>query len=156
LDAASRHNAVVFSEEDYYHRSCTADTWNGYIIEGFVLPDRYWGGVRIRDDKLTLTVMPMFEAIGAVFDFRVVPLPGQSVLLGLMTSKVETDFDAPSGFTLNGPSDLKSKEVLGAFYPAPHDLGIASLDYRQRGPVVRAAAGGGAGVDPVVWSRAIL
>ena len=129
LDAARRHNAVVFSEEDYYYRRCTPDAWNGYVIEGFVLEDQYWGGVRNRDGKLTLTVMPMFEALGAVFDFRVVPLPGQPVLLGLITSKVETAFDTPSGFTLGGPSDLESMEALSAVYPAPEDLGIASLDY---------------------------
>jgi hypothetical protein len=131
LDADGRHNAVVFSEEDYYYRRCTPDTWNGYVIEGFVLKDRYWGAVRNCEGKLTMSMMPMFEAVGAVFEFRVVPLPGQPVLLGLMTSKVETGFDTPSGFTLNGPSDLKSEEALAAIYPAPEDLGISSsLDYR--------------------------
>ena len=130
LDAASRHNAVVFSEEDYYYRGCTPDTCNGYIVEGFVLQERYWGAVRNREGKLTMTVMPMFEAIGAVFEFRVVPLPGQPALLGLVTSRYRTDFDTPSGFALSGPSDLESSEVLSAIYPAPEDLGVASLDYR--------------------------
>lgn len=31
---------------------------------------------------------------------------------------------------MNGPSDLRSKEVLAAVYPAPKDLSIVSLDYR--------------------------
>ncbi len=130
LDSASRHNAIVFSEDDYYYRRCSPDTWNGYVIEGFVLENQYWGAVRNREGKLTVTVMPMFEAIGAIFDFRVVPLPGQPVLLGLMTSRLRTDFGTPSGFTLNGPSDLKSKEALSAIYPAPEVLGVSSLDYR--------------------------
>ena len=129
LDAASRRKAIVFSEDDYYYRRCTPDTWNGYVIEGFVSEDRYWGAVRNRDGKLTMSVMPMFEAIGAVFELRVVSLPGQPVLLGLMTSRIETNFDMPSGFTLNGPSDQESKEVLSAVYPAPKDLDVSSLDY---------------------------
>ncbi len=33
-----------------------------------MLEDQYWGAVRNREGKLMLTVMPMFETIGAVFD----------------------------------------------------------------------------------------
>lgn len=130
LGSRSR-DTVIFSEEDYYYRRCTPDTWNGYVIEAFVLEDRYWGAVRKREGKLTLAVMPMFEAIGAVIELRVVPLPGQPLLLGLMVSKLTTSFAVPSGFTLNGPSDLKTNQVLHAVYPAPEDLGLPRLDYGQ-------------------------
>lgn len=126
-----RRDTVIFTEEDYYYRGCTPDTWNGYVIEAFVLEERYWGAVRHREGKLALNAMPMFEAVGAVFEFRVVPLPGQPLLLGLMVSRLETAFDVPSGFTLNGPSDLKTTQVLHAVYPAPEDLGIPKLDYEQ-------------------------
>jgi hypothetical protein len=76
-----------------------------------------------------MSVMPTFEAIGAVFELRVLSLPGQPILLGLMTSRIETSFDTPSGFTLNGPSDQETKEALSAVYPAPEDLDLSSLDY---------------------------
>jgi hypothetical protein len=122
-------NTIIFSEEDYYYRRCTPDTWNGYAVEVFVLEERYWGAVRKRDGKLTLNVMPMFEAVGAVFEFRVVPLPDQPLLLGLLVSRLETEFDVPSGFTLSGPSDLKTTQVLNAVYPAPAEVGIPKLDY---------------------------
>jgi hypothetical protein len=37
-----------------------------------MIEDQYWGAVRNREGKLMLTVMPMFETIGAVFDLRIV------------------------------------------------------------------------------------
>jgi len=58
-----------------------------------------------------------------------VPLPYQPLLLGLLVSRLETEFDVPSGFTLSGPSDLKTTQVLNAVYPAPEDVGIPKLDY---------------------------
>lgn len=88
LNSANKGGAVVFSEEDYYYRNCTPDTWNGYVIEGFVLEERYWGAVRQREGKLVMNAMPMFEAVGAVFEFRVVPLPKQPILLGLIVSRI--------------------------------------------------------------------
>jgi hypothetical protein len=74
----------------------------------------------------------MFETIGAVFDLRIVPLSGQIVLLGLLMSRVRTYFEPPSGFNFNGSSDLKSKKVLAAVYPAPQDFGGSSLNYGEQ------------------------
>ncbi|HET7477943.1 MAG TPA: hypothetical protein VFJ72_00365 [Rubrobacteraceae bacterium] len=130
LDGIGKSNVIAFAEEDYYYRACTPDTWNGYLIEGFVLEERYWGATRHRGGKLLLTVMPMFEAIGAVFEFRVVPLPGQPLLLGMLVSRVRTEFQSPSGFTLSGPADVREELALAALYPAPQDLEASSLDYR--------------------------
>jgi hypothetical protein len=106
-----------------------ADLFAGYVIEEFVLEDRYWTAVRNREGKLTLTVMPMFEAVGAVFNFKVVPLPGQTVLLGIIMSRARTNFEPPYGFNFNGTSDLQFKKILTVVYPAPQILSGSSLDY---------------------------
>lgn len=122
---------VAFGEEDYYYRRCTPDTWNGYLIEGFVFPDVFWGTVRNRGGKLIATLLsPMFETVAPVFDYRVVPLPGQPILLGFLVSRVQTSFSSPSGFSLHSPSDLG--DALFAQYP-PQLLtdSAESLDYRQ-------------------------
>ncbi len=125
-----KRDVIAFTEEDYYYRGCTPNTWNGYVIEGFVLEERYWGATRRRGEKLALTVMPMFEAIGAVFELRVVPLPEQPLLLGLMVSRITTEFQSPSGFVLNGPANIEESQALAALYPAPEDFVTSSLDYR--------------------------
>lgn len=130
LGNTAKRDIIAFTEEDYYYRRCTPDTWNGYVVEGFVLEERYWGATRRRGEKLVLTVMPMFEAIGAVFEFRVVPLLEQPLLLGLLVSRVTTKFQSPSGFVLNGPGDLEESQALAALYPAPGKLEASSLDYR--------------------------
>ena len=43
LNGTGKRGVIAFIEEDYYYRGCTPDTWNGYVIEGFVLEERYWG-----------------------------------------------------------------------------------------------------------------
>ena len=87
-----------------------ADLFAGCVIEGFVLEDRYWIAVRNREGKLTLTVMPMFEAIGAVFNFGVAPLPGQTILLGMFMSRARTNFEPPYGFNFNRTCHLPFKK----------------------------------------------
>ena len=93
-----------------------------------MLETRYWDAGRNRIGNLTLTVMPMFETFVVVFDFRTVALSGQIVLLGLLSSRVRINLEPPSGFNFDGPSDLKSEEVLAAVYLAPQDFGGSSLN----------------------------
>ena len=106
-----------------------ADLFAGYVIEGFVLEDRYWTTGRNREGKLTLTVIPMFEAIGAVFEFGVALLPGQTILLSMFMSRARTNAEPPYGFNFNGTSDLQFKKILTVVYPAPQILSGSSLDY---------------------------
>lgn len=69
---------MSFSEEDFYYRRCTPETWNGYLVEGFVFPDVFWGTARSRGGKLIMSLLSsMFEAVAPVFDYRVVSLPGR-------------------------------------------------------------------------------
>ncbi len=85
LKNTGRSDVVTFSEEDFYYRGCTPETWNGYIIEAFVFPDVFWGTVRSRGGKLIASLLsPMFEAVAPGFDYRVIPLPGQPILLGFL------------------------------------------------------------------------
>jgi hypothetical protein len=76
LNDVGRDDVAILSEEDFYYRRCTPDTWNGYFVEGFVFPDVIWGTVRNRGGKLIMSLLsPMFEAVAPVFDYRVVSLP---------------------------------------------------------------------------------
>jgi hypothetical protein len=93
------------------------------------LEERYWSAVHDREGRLTVNVKPMFEAIAAELVYRVVPLTGQSLLLGLLASRLKTAFEVPSGSALNCPADLKPNQQLSAIYPAAEDPGIPKLDH---------------------------
>ncbi len=63
-------DTIVFSEEDFYYRGCTPESWNGYLIEVFLFPNEYWAGIRNRNGRLTLSLaFNGFEASDAVIDF---------------------------------------------------------------------------------------
>ena len=134
VDQAEGKQLTLFGENDYYYRRCTPDSWNSYLIEGFVFPNDYWGGVRKQEGRFVLTLAyPRFEAANAVLEFRVLPLPGQPVFLGIMASRFITGMPR-SGFSLHSPSDRKADESVGtalmAIYPAPPEIeGIRKLDY---------------------------
>ena len=138
--ATQREGNVVFEEDDYYYRDCTRDTWNGYLVEGFVmpryrpiraanitpkgfvLPIRFPVPVRSQTDAgiILPSRTPLFEGPGtAIFNLRLVELPDQELVIGLMVTRTRFGFDAPSGFVLSGPSDMKHS--INAMYPAPGD-----------------------------------
>ena len=72
----------------------------------------------------------MFETVAPVFEYSVVPLPGQPILLGFLVSRVKTDFRSPSGFSLHGPGTPEGQDGLLAQYPAQaEDLPAQKLDY---------------------------
>ena len=93
------------------------------------MEERYWSAVHDREGRLTVNVKPMFEAIAAELVYRVVPLTGQSLLLGLLASRLKIAFEVPSGSALNCPADLKPNQQLSAIYPAAEDPGIPKLDH---------------------------
>lgn len=121
LKPSDRADTIVFSEEDFYHRDCTPDSWSSYVIEGFVFPRAFWSAVRKPAGTYRLSLaQPQFEVPGAVLEFHVIPLPQQPVFLGLLASRLgEGTPYAPSGFILSGPSEFRRADALSAIYPSP-------------------------------------
>lgn len=122
---------MIFGESDFYYRDSTCDTWNSYVVEGFVISNKYSWAIRESNGQLTARIFhPFFERTGATFDLRVMPLPNQPVYLGMMVSRLESHFQSPSGFCFGGPSDITLKHGLMALYPAPETINVdGSLDY---------------------------
>jgi hypothetical protein len=130
LGTPGRRKLIMVSQDDLYHRLCTPETWNAYLIEGWVFPDRYWAAVRNRGGRLTMTLsFTDFIASSGVMEFSVIPLPNQPIIIGILVSRFKLELSPPtSGFSLNSPSD--SKHAIYAFYPpwtadGPHQ----SLNY---------------------------
>jgi hypothetical protein len=131
LTRGDGRDAMIFTEREMYHRNCTPDTWNGFVIESFVLSFRMWSGVRGPADDLRISVgFRGFEDSGANLDFRVVQLPDQPVFLALAVSRIRVDFDPPSGFMLNSQSDMK--HALMAMYPRIDTSEMAAQDLTWR------------------------
>jgi hypothetical protein len=119
---SSDRNLLVFEEDDFYYRGTSPVQWNAYVLEFFILPSRYWSAVRGHRNRYTLSIAAgTFEAGGAVLEWRVIELPGQDLLLGLMCSRTIHGFPSESGFTLGSPSDRREggqfANVLMAVYP---------------------------------------
>jgi hypothetical protein len=124
-------DAMIFTEREMYYRNCTPDTWNGFVIESFVLSFRMWSGVRGPADDLRISMgFRGFEGSGANLDFRVIQLPDQPVFLALAVSRIRVDFDPPSGFMLNSQSDMK--HALIAMYPRFDTSEMAAQDLTWR------------------------
>jgi hypothetical protein len=127
---------LEFRDSDIYYRDLPSEC-NGYAIEGFVFPREYFSGVREdQEGNLFLDLcFRTFEASGAVFKIRVLPTECNNYFIGLLVSKVKSEFQQQSGFVLNAPSELKDPKsnigtVMNAIYPKP--IGIEnkkSLDY---------------------------
>jgi hypothetical protein len=134
-------DALIFDEEDLYYRRCTPETANAWMVEAFVFPLRMWGAVRKRGDRYVLVEhFDGFEGYGATLELYVIPLPNQPVFLGVYASRTEVGFDAPSGWTLNGPGyrDQTGRgRVLMACYPRlpmMEEDKAGSMDYNPSTP----------------------
>jgi len=121
---------MVFDESDIYYRDCTPATWNGYVVEGFVLPVTQLSAVWQQDDRHMVRVLhPFYQGTGALFDLRVIILPNQPAFLGILVHRLIYAHKSPSGFTFGGPSD--GTYMLNAIYPLPEgEKAEGSLDYR--------------------------
>jgi hypothetical protein len=113
-------DALIFEPDDLYYRACTPGTSNGYFVEFFVFPLRYWAGVQKRQNEFILKMMfPGFDASGAIVEMKALDLPGLKVVLAGFVSHTALEYETPSGWTLNGPgnSDAAGKgHVLFASY----------------------------------------
>jgi hypothetical protein len=131
----SGETVVEFTEEDLYFRS-PPNSCNGYIIEGFVFPERYWAGVRKIGDNLYLTMtFYNFQATGAVMNLKIVPLHRENSLIGLVASNAQISFPNKSGFVLGAPAELgpttkSTRNIMHAIYPLFNPLDPdKTLDY---------------------------
>lgn len=132
--SSSSGEKVLFTDSDLYFKRCTPGNHNGVSVEFFLLPVMSWSGVQRRDGNLILDmVFPNFDAAFGVVSLRVLPLPGQPFILGVMVSRIRVGFNSPSGYQLNSPS--LNGEALMANYPCPIDgRSSASMDYRPEKP----------------------
>lgn len=138
-DKKSLATGLVFSEDDFYYRHCTPTTWNGYFIECFILPKRYWSAIRKKGSKFVLTVAaPPFEVGVAALDFAISPLGNQPIILGFMVSRARLKFPAKSGFAISSPSDRRQGQAIAyslmATYPEIEwsDPPKSTLDYAPK------------------------
>lgn len=130
LNEDSKGKSIVFGPDDFYHRS-PPNACNGWLVEGFVFPERYWAAVRFRNSAPFLNMSFMgFEASQGVIEFHVVPMAGY--LIGLFASRIQTGFPVASAWTINGPGYHDAQglgEVIMASYPQSPDDPVPSLDY---------------------------
>jgi hypothetical protein len=121
VELGKKEDALVFEPEDMYFRNCTQETANGFILEVFVFPKRYWAATRQRDGEYRLTLSFIgFEASYGVIEMKVLDLPDQDILLAGFVSHFNVSFTTTSGWVLNGPgnhNDSGQGHVLFAIYP---------------------------------------
>jgi hypothetical protein len=116
-------NDILFGEPEIYYRDCMPSEANAIHIEGWVMSENMWSGVRGPTNGLRLSMgFRGFQGSGANLDFRVIPLePPSRQFLAIMVCRIESDFSSTSGFTLTSPSDRKSGTTVGrammAMYP---------------------------------------
>ena len=114
-------DAIVFELEDTYFRGCTPGTSNGWVLEVFAFPKRYWAATRQRGAEYHLMMsFRGFEASNAVIEMKVIDLPDQDILLAGFISHTAVSFKSTSGWVLNGPGNQNASgkgHVLVSFYP---------------------------------------
>ena len=131
-------NALVFSDEDFYFGLGAGPDANAVSIEGFLFPAAYWQAVRRRGGQYVMSLPHRnFMAPDATFDWIVVPLAGQPVIIGLRALRVHVEFNSVSGYQLAGPGGYaalnftRAKYVILAMYPPPmDDPPVATLTYQ--------------------------
>jgi len=140
--AKANETTILFENSDIYFRNLT-ENYNGIVIEGFVFPSNYYSGVITENNETQILTMSFknFEASGAVFRLKVLRAETNMYFIGLLVSRVETSFPAPSGFVLGSPSKLnfpgsKNGVSMFAMYPEPEkineELHVQSLDYNKK------------------------
>ncbi len=120
-ELSKQDDAIVFEPEDMYFRGCTPGRSNGYLLEVFVFPKRYWAATRQCGTEYHLKMSFYgFEASDAVIEMKVIELPDQDILLAGFISHYAPSFMSASGWVLGGPGNRDSSgkgHVLNAFYP---------------------------------------
>jgi hypothetical protein len=116
-------NVLVFEESDWYYRGCNPSSANGWFLDFFVFPTRYWSAARKTRHGFTLSLAFYgFEASMGVIEMRIIELPDQPVFLAGFASRCQTSFPSSSGWCLCGPGEVSLTglgRILQAFYPNP-------------------------------------
>jgi hypothetical protein len=131
-------NTIIFEETDWYYRGCSPSEANGWDIEFFVFPERYWLAARKKHDRFTLTLSFInFEVSMGVIEMQIVELPGQPIILAGFSSRTRTSFPSTSGWVLSGPGNRNAAglgHVLQAYYPnLGFTLTTTSLNRSKKG-----------------------
>lgn len=131
-------SAEVFTDQECYERDYPVDDANGWLVEGFVFPRRFWAGVRNQGGRrVTSRMFRDFEASGAVLEMRVIDLPRQPSFLALLVSRLKVEYSCPSGFNMGGPGVRRPDDTgtnLIAVYPSKAAGGTddsTSLDFAR-------------------------
>lgn len=147
-----RHS-ILMGHDDVYFERPGAPGQTGYALEFWPLPRHALPSARIRGGLLKLACPPHPYYANNAFDFTVLDLGNPLMILGLVVTAFAPSWQAPSGMTLSGPSDLSQRKALFAVSPIPHRDHVASADYLE-------VKGGGldegsALISPVIriWDR---
>lgn len=88
--------------------------------------------------RLSLIAPHRPRAASALLEFRVLPLNTNGMFLGMRASRTEVDYESPSGFVMNAPSNRRygehTAETIKAVYPKHSEvsrLETESLNYAR-------------------------
>jgi hypothetical protein len=141
-------NYITFREEDFYYRQTSRASWNAYIVEGFVFPNRIAGWINHESiPSITLRFMN-FEVPSTVFRLKVIMIKNSPAFIGLLISRIKRSdgrgaSEMPkSGFMLGGPSHqpieiidgVPTGQCLFAAYPRTsffESANLSSIDYQE-------------------------
>jgi hypothetical protein len=141
-EATEEDSVLTFEPQHFYYRDCGPDDACHWLLSIFVFLARGVPPVQYRDGHITLDAG--LEGLGgsriSVVRLSVIPLPTESILLGLLVSAMNRHPPPVSGWILNGPGDYapgKDGHVLMACYPRPetHEGAFVPIDRPASNPV---------------------
>jgi hypothetical protein len=129
----SRSSDIVFQQSDIYFKS----KGDAYAFDIYVFTKAELVDAETRNGRLVIIEPITLFGKEHECDLIVRELAGQSIFLGLMCRRVRLYFQSPSGYQLNGPSQIRNrrdnigKGSLHAVYPMPPEqtFPTKSLDY---------------------------
>lgn len=97
---------------NYYYRNADANTWNSYLIEGYVFPrSKVSPSIKHRNGNYYLKLVHMnFEIPGTVFKWFIVPELHRDYLIGVIVSRTSIGFSSSSGFCMSGPTQIIGRD----------------------------------------------
>jgi hypothetical protein len=146
-------HSILMGRDDVYASPPGAPGLSGYALEFWPLPRYALPAARLRGGLLKLANPPHPYYNNKAFEFTVLDVGNPLMILGLVVTKFAPLWEAPSGMTLSGPSDLSKRKALLAIAPIPTSDPTASADYKDVNG--QPLAEGSALVLPVtrIWDR---
>lgn len=137
----SRTNQVseVFRSQELWHDPNLKDASDEvYCIEGFMFPKEFAHHARTAEGNRILNYpLPLNSRFKFNFDLRLIELPHQPYVLGLIVKHAMIDDSIVSGYKIGGPGcgpPGSRQTMLYAYYPRPDfvdELEPISLDLKQ-------------------------